>query len=179
MTASFTRPFAVIYPLPSHRASRILQDKKSVFVKYPTHEIISPKLASCKKLLLYISGSNKEIAGEADIVSVSLMTLSEVVSAYGSSLFLTEDELREYSNGRDRKKLMVFVLGGITKYPEAKCLGRRLTMAGDTFQRRIIMHWWGDFSYINSNLFLLPLPDVKKVEQLVKTYIKHKQRRYL
>jgi hypothetical protein len=124
-------PFAVIYPLPSHLASRILQDKKSVFVKYPTHEIISPKLASCKKLLLYISGSNKEIAGEADIVSISLMTLSEVVSAYGSSLFLTEDELREYSGGRNNKKMMVFVLGGITKYPEAKCLGRRITMVGE------------------------------------------------
>jgi len=70
--------FAVIYPLPSHLASRILQDKKSVFVKYPTHEIISPKLASCKKLLLYISGSNKEIAGEADIISISLMTWWEI-----------------------------------------------------------------------------------------------------
>jgi hypothetical protein len=124
-------PIAVIYPLPSPLASRILQDKKSVFVKYPTHEMISPKLASCKKLLFYISGSNKEIAGEADIVSINLMTLSEVVSAYGSSLFLTEDELREYSGGRDSKKMMVFVLGRITKYPEAKCLGRRITMVGE------------------------------------------------
>jgi hypothetical protein len=140
-------PFAVIYPLPSHLASRILQDKKSVFVKYPTHEVISPKLASlknpmifiyfrrifqtCKKLLLYISGSNKEIDGEAEIASISLMTLSEVVSAYGSRLFLTEDELREYSGGRDKKKMMVFLLGGITKYPEAKSLGRGITMVGE------------------------------------------------
>jgi hypothetical protein len=131
MTTSTTSPFAVIYPLPSHLASRILQDKKSVFVKYPTHETISPKLASCKKLLLYISGSNKEIAGETDIVSISLMTLSEVVSAYGNSLFLTEDELREYSGGRDNKRMMVFVLGGITKYPEAKSLGRGITMVGE------------------------------------------------
>jgi len=38
------------------------------------------------------------------------MTLSEVVSEYGSSLFLTEDELREYSGCRDNKKMMV---GGI------------------------------------------------------------------
>jgi len=59
------------------------------------------------------------------------MTLSEVVPAYGSRLFLTEDELREYSGGRDNKKMMVFVLGGITKYPEAKCLGRRITMVGE------------------------------------------------
>ncbi len=133
MTSSST--FVVIYPLPSHLASRILQSKKSVFVKYSTHEIISPKLASCKKLLLYVSDSNKEIAGEADIVSISLMTLSDVVSAYGSSLFLTEDELREYSGGRDNKKMMVFMLGGITKYPEAKCLGRRITMVGEYMTR--------------------------------------------
>jgi hypothetical protein len=121
----------VIYPLPSHLAFRILQDKKSIFVKYPTHETISPKLASCKKLLLYVSGSNKEIAGEAEIILISLMTLSEVVSVYSSRLFLTEDELREYSGGRDNKKMMVFVLGGITKYPEAKCLGRGITMVGE------------------------------------------------
>ncbi len=129
MTSS--SPFAVIYPLPATLASRILQEKKSVFVKYPTHEIISPKLASCKKLLLYISGSNKEIAGEADIVSIDLMTLSEVVSAYSSSLFLTEDELREYSGGRDNKKMMVFVLGKITLYQEPKNLGRGITMVGE------------------------------------------------
>ncbi|MCE8426495.1 MAG: DUF365 domain-containing protein [Candidatus Methanoperedens sp.] len=124
-------PFAVIYPLPSHLASRILQDKKSVFVKYSKHKTVTPKLASCKKLLLYISGSKKEIGEEADIVSISLMALSDVVSAYGSSLFLAEDELREYSGCRDNKKMMVFELGGITKYPEAKCLGHRITMAGE------------------------------------------------
>jgi hypothetical protein len=131
LITSTPHPFAVIYPLPSHLASRILQDKKSVFAKYHTHEIISPKLASCKKLLLYVSGSNKEIAGEAEITSINLMTLSEAVSAYGSRLFLTEDELREYSSGRDNKKMMVFVLGGITKYPEPKYLGRSITMVGE------------------------------------------------
>jgi hypothetical protein len=128
---SLSSPFAVIYPLPSHLALRILQDKKSVFVKYPTHVMISPKLASCKKLLLYISGSNKEIAGEAEIESIRLMTISEVVLTYSSNLFLTEEELREYSNGRDSKKMMVFVLGRITLYPEPKSLGHGITMIGE------------------------------------------------
>ncbi|MCE8429044.1 MAG: DUF365 domain-containing protein [Candidatus Methanoperedens sp.] len=130
MHNSNSSPYAVIYPLPSHLALRILQDKKSVFVKYPTHEIISPRLASCKKLLFYISGSNKEIAGEADIISINLMTLSEVISAYSSSLFLTENELRKYSNGRDNKKMMVFRLGKIIPYQEQKHLGRGITMVG-------------------------------------------------
>lgn len=130
MHDSTSSPFAVIYPLPSHLAFRILQDKKSVFVKYPTHEMISPKLASCKKLLFYISGSNKEIAGEAEITSIRLMTISEVVLAHSSNLFLTEEELREYSNGRD-KKMMVFVLSRITRYPEPKSLGHGITMIGE------------------------------------------------
>jgi len=124
-------PFAVIYPLPSHLAFRILQDKKSVFVKYPTHEMISPRLASCKKLLFYISGSNKEIAGEAEITSICLMTLSEAVLAYSSIIFLTEDELREYSGGRDNKKMMVFMLGRIISYQEPKHLGHGITMVGE------------------------------------------------
>jgi hypothetical protein len=90
---------------------------------------------TCKKLLLYISGSNKEIAREAEIASISLMTLSKVILAYGSRLFLTEDELREYSNGRDNKKMMVFLLGGITKYPEPKYLGHGITKVGEYITR--------------------------------------------
>jgi len=139
-------PIAVVYPLPFHLASRILQDKKSVFVKYPTHESISPKLASCKKLLLYVSGSNKEIAGEADVVSISLMTLSEVVSAYGSNLFLNRDELREYSNGRDNKKMMVFVLGRITPYQEPKHLGHGITMVGEYMSKEEYNSLIGDLN---------------------------------
>lgn len=135
MISCHASPFAVIYPLPVNLASRILFDKKSIFVKYSTHETISPKLASCKKLLLYISGKNKEIAGEADIVSISLMTLSKAVSAYGSNLFLTEDELREYSNGRDLKKMMVFELGAIRQYSELKELGHGITMVGEYMQK--------------------------------------------
>jgi hypothetical protein len=74
--------------------------------EYSTHETISPKLAPCKKLLLYIPGSSKEMAEEAEIKSVSLMTLSKVLAAHKSLLFLTEDELRESSNGGDSKKML-------------------------------------------------------------------------
>lgn len=123
--------FAVIYPVPKKITHRILHAKKSVFTKYPTHEILSPKLKSCKKLLFYVSGSNKEIAGEADIVSIDLMILSEVLSKYRNNLFLTENELREYSNGRDTKNMMVFILDNITTYSEHKYLGHGITMVGE------------------------------------------------
>lgn len=59
------------------------------------------------------------------------MTLFEVVSAYSSSLFLKEDELREYSDGRDNKKMMVFRLDKIIQYQEPKHLGRGITMVGE------------------------------------------------
>ncbi len=53
----------------------------------------------------------------------------------GSTLFLTEDELREYSNGRDSKKMMVFELGAIRQYTEPKELGHGITMVGEYIAR--------------------------------------------
>lgn len=105
--------------------------KKSVFIKYPIYENLTPKIKSCKKLLFYVSGSNKEIAGEADIVSIDLMILSEVLSKYRNNLFLTEVELRKYSNGRDTKNMMVFILDNVTTYVEPKYLGHGITMVGE------------------------------------------------
>ncbi len=49
----------------------------------------------------------------------------------GGSLFLTENELREYSNGRDSKKMMVFELGEIKKYSEPNAPGHGITMVGE------------------------------------------------
>lgn len=123
--------FGIIYPLPLQIAYRILQDKKSVFVKYPIHDTIPPNLLSCRKLLLYISRSNKEIAGECDILLINLMTISEAVSKYGDKLFLTEEELIKYSNGRCDKNMLVIELGNIIKYSEPRYLGHGITMAGE------------------------------------------------
>ncbi len=131
MSTTTVSPFGVIYPLPANLASRILQNRKSVFVKYPTHEIISPKLASCKKLVLYISHSNKEIAGVADIISINLMSPAEVVAKYCGSLFLTLEELRAYSKGRENKRMIVLVLDKIKRYQEPKHWMHGMTMAGE------------------------------------------------
>jgi len=63
------------------------------------------------------------------------MTLSEVLATHRNSLFLTEDELREYSNGRDAKKMMVFELGAIRRYSEPKERGHGITMVGEYITR--------------------------------------------
>jgi len=80
--------------------------------------------------LLYTSGRNKEIADEAEIKFASLMTLSEAIPTLYSSLFLTEDKLPGYSNGRDSNKMMVFELGGVRQY-STKAPGHGLTMVGE------------------------------------------------
>lgn len=72
------------------------------------------------------------------------MNLSEVVSAHGRGIFLTKDELREYSGGRDNKKMMVFELGRITKYPEPKSLGRGITMVGEYMMKEEYDSLMGD-----------------------------------
>ena len=66
--------FAIAYLPSANSASHIIQGKKHVFVKYPIHEIVLPKLAS-----------------------ISPLTLSEAVSAYGNDLFPTGNELRDLS----------------------------------------------------------------------------------
>lgn len=131
MTESLTKPYAVIYPLPKEMVFRILQDKKSTFVKYATHECISSKLQSCKKILFYVSHSHKEIVGEAEISSIHIENISGVLAEFSETLFLSENELRAYSNGRDEKKLMVFLLNNIKVYSKPVFLGHGITMVGE------------------------------------------------
>lgn len=58
------------------------------------------------------------------------MTLPEAIPAFCSSLFLTENELRGYSNGSDSNKMIVFELGGVRQY-SAKAPWPELTMVGE------------------------------------------------
>lgn len=124
-------PFAVIYPIPSNFALRIFKEKKSVFAKYGTHEVLSENVTNCKKLLIYESSAGKKITGEADILSVQLISFSEVISEYKKDFFLSEDEFQAYAFGREKKKMMVFKLDNIKEYSAPIILDHRLTMAGE------------------------------------------------
>lgn len=124
-------PFAIIYPIPHKFVSRILDQKKSIFVKYYTHASIPRRLMDCKKILIYESGSGKTVVGECDILFIELMDLPKLLFKYRDDLFLNEDELRAYSKGRDKKEMLVFKIHNIKKYSLPKVLDHRLTMAGE------------------------------------------------
>ncbi len=124
-------PFAIIYPIPQKFVSRIFDQKKSIFVKYNTHESIPRRLMDCKKILIYESGSERAIVGECEILFIELMNLPKLLSEHKDDLFLNEDELRTYSKGRDKKEMLVFKIHNIKKYPLPKTLDHKLTMAGE------------------------------------------------
>lgn len=140
MSNLIENPFAVIYSIPPEFASRVFDHKKSVIVKYSSREVISERLMSCKKILVYEPGSGKSIIGECNILSIELMTFLEVFPKYKNSLFLNEDELRTYSVGRDEKRMLVFKINNIKKYPVPIILDHSITMSGeyiseDTYQQ--------------------------------------------
>ena len=130
MTEAVASPYAVIYPLPKDKALKILRDKKTVFVKYQTYEAIPQKLQNCKKIIFYISRANKKIIGECDINSIELLNLPEVLNTYQNDLFLTSDEMYEYSRGRIEKKMTVFKLNNIKFYGKEISYNHIVTMVG-------------------------------------------------
>lgn len=135
MSSDVEHPFAVIYPASSTFASRILDENKSVFVKYGTNENISTRLMSCKKLIIYESGTGRRVTGECDISAIYSMKPSKVISEYEKDLFLSEKELRYYSSGREGKKMMVFELNNIKKYSIPKILDHQITIGGKYISR--------------------------------------------
>ena len=124
-------PFAVIYPTSSVFASRILDERKSVFVKYTTSEKLTLRLLECKKIIIYESNTGRKVTGECDISSICMMEPSQVISENGKYLFLSEDELRSYSHGRENKKLTVFKLNKIKKYSIPIILDHQITIGGE------------------------------------------------
>lgn len=124
------KSFAMIYPVPKNLIDRILIDKKPVFVKFVSYEKIHASIASSKKIVFYVSRSNKEIVGEAQILSVELMNKEEVVSKYTEELFITREELEKYTKERINKKMLVFKLGEIVKYSQPKYVNYPITMVG-------------------------------------------------
>lgn len=123
-------PSSIIYPIPVKLVNRIFKKEKSVFIKYPVHEIISPKLSACEKILFYASKANKEIVGEAKIERIELLEKEEIINKYKNELFITEEEFDDYSNNR-QKKLLVYTLSNIKKYKKGIKVNHHITMAGE------------------------------------------------
>lgn len=122
-------PYGVIYPIPNDLINRLIRNTV-IFVKYPTHEVISNRLKACKKLLFYASRGNKKVIGEANINWIELLPKEEVLKNHINDLFLNKEELEEYSKGRT-KKLLVFSLENSTKFQLPVALDHPITMVGE------------------------------------------------
>lgn len=124
------RPYGIIYPVSEEHAMRVLKQGKSVFVKYTPHEVVSDRMASCKKLLFYISGGDMQVAGEAEIERIELLSKEEILERYSSALFLSKRELESYARSRT-KRLLAFMLTHPRLYRQGVQFDHYLTMNGE------------------------------------------------
>ena len=123
----------VIYTLPSNALSKILDEKKNIFVKYTPFQPSKKskiKLFEGMKLYLYETKANKEILGEAIVDKIIFCNLQEIVKDYMNKLMLTKNELEEYCRNRYEKKAMLFILKNIKKYIKPIGIEKNITMGG-------------------------------------------------
>ena len=122
--------YGVIYPVPERYMRRFFEGK-TIFVKYLPRK--AKGLESGTKLLLYASGISKTIMGEATIRKVEYMPLDLALQKYEDNIFLTKDELLEYSHkfgNREKKDLLLLHLKNIKKYTKPVTYPKPITMAG-------------------------------------------------
>jgi hypothetical protein len=127
----------IIFPLLPKHAERLLNEGKTVFVKFFGRESIPLRLRQGSKLFLYESQGNKAIVGEASITRVESVRASDAVSTYGARLFLTQLEFDEYVGNRGDKTMLALVLGEVRKYAVPLSLERSVTMAGRYMTREM------------------------------------------
>jgi len=119
----------VVYPVPKKFTNSLFGFGKRVYLKYTTHEVISKNLQECKKLIFYESRGNKKLIGEGNIEKIELLSLDEVLKKYKGNIFLNEEQLNSYSNGRT-KKPVVFTLKKLIKYEDGIRIDIPITMGG-------------------------------------------------
>jgi len=123
----------VIYALPRNVLNRILNKKKSIFVKYMPFEPTKKskiKLHEGIKLYLYETKANKEILGEAIVDKILFYNFQEIISRCDDQLMLTNKELKDYCRNRYEKKAMLFMLKNIQKYNQPIKIDTNITMGG-------------------------------------------------
>jgi len=128
----------VLFPAPAKYAPRILEEGKDVFVKYLARgNMAGLKLGN--KIVFYASGGSRQIVGEARIGQIEFLTPDQVLEKYEDRLFITREELRQYTArqpGRTSSKLLfVALLKTIKKYATPVRCEIPITMAGMTLTK--------------------------------------------
>jgi len=134
MVKLMTTTIGVVYPIPLRLVDRLFLAHRNIFVKYvarTTNLRIAPK----HKVVFYASHGSKEVAGEGTIDRIEFLTPDEVLEKYGDKLFLNKEELTGYTTSQPKrtssKKMLVFTLCKLRKYPPGIKYERPITMAGE------------------------------------------------
>lgn len=130
----------IIFPFLPRHAERLLDGGKDVFVKYLAHgNMAGLKLGN--KIVFYASGGSRQIVGEARIGQIEFLTPDQLLEKYEDRLFITREELRQYTTrqpGRTSSKpLFVGILKTIKKYTMPVLCQMPITMAGMTLTRDV------------------------------------------
>lgn len=123
----------IIYPIPERFSDRLFKGNKDIFVKYTTHEPTKRTKVRIRKgikLYFYQSGAEKSIIASATIAHFEYLPVAEILSKYAKRLILEDDELKQYSKGRESKKLLVLELRNLIRYNKPLKMKKPITMAG-------------------------------------------------
>jgi hypothetical protein len=127
----------IIFPFLPRHAERLLDDGKTVFVKFFGKGRIPLKLQPGSRLFPYESKGNKEIVGEAKILRVESISASDAMSVCGTSLFLTQSEFDDYVENRRGKIMLALILEDAKRYQVPLKLNKSATMAGQYMTREM------------------------------------------
>ena len=134
----------IIFPVPIEHAKRLLEGKKDVLVKYISRVPRKPqnfRLKKGMKVLFYISGSGRRIAGEAEIHLVGFLPPLEAFRKYQGRMMLSRQELLRYATSQPKrtitKPLLVLELDKIQRYGNAAVFPRNVSMAGEYLSRDV------------------------------------------
>jgi hypothetical protein len=128
----------IIFPVLPEHARRLLEEGKTVFVKFCGKNTVPKKLGAGHKLFLYESGGGRRLVGEATIKETETGTCDQVWERFGGRLFLTRRELEEYVGPRRERKMLVMVLSEAKRFPAPLNLRKALTMAGQYMTRELL-----------------------------------------
>jgi len=128
----------ISHPIPTEYAERIYNEGKTVFVS----KSYLGKVTQGDKFIIYESQGAKAYTGWADIVSLGKMKTSQILRKYGSKMFITREEFKQYAGKKDQMNVIVFE--NFEKFSKPVKPERFVTVAGKYIREK-------EFKMINSN----------------------------
>lgn len=128
----------VVIPTLQTHAERILSHGKDVLAKYVSRIPERPqnfRLKKGMKVLFYVSGSGRRIAGEGQIADIAFMTPIGAIEKYKNRLVLSRKELLDYMSSQPNRNLstslMVLEMKHLRKFASGVIFPKNISMAGE------------------------------------------------